>query len=173
VEPVTSRIPRPNGVMVSCPGEPSAGGWYSATAVAMRGVKPTNQADLFSCDVPVLPAIGRSSGSIHRSPEPLVTTRVMAKVASATTSASKTCSRVPAPWYATLPSVMYRASRTMNGADREPCAAKVANADAMSSGWTVSVPSTLAGLVPTSVVMPARWATAAVFSGPTSRFSCA
>jgi hypothetical protein len=59
----------------SAPFSPTA---LSATAVAICGVKPTNQADLLSVEVPVLPAIGRSSGLIHCLPDPSCTTWVMA-----------------------------------------------------------------------------------------------
>src|SRR6478735_2346174 len=83
---------------------PSSDCWLSDTSVTMFGVKPMNHADLLSVDVPVLPAMGRSSGLTQSSPEPDWTTCCMAYVVSAMTSGAKTClfaewcSNATAPW---------------------------------------------------------------------------
>src|SRR6478752_5737094 len=69
---------------------PSSPTCLSDTSVTMFGVNPTNQADLLSCDVPVLPAMGRSSGWIQSLPEPDWTTCCIANSVSAMTSAANT-----------------------------------------------------------------------------------
>src|SRR5690349_2844904 len=68
----------PGGTEIDTNPGPSAGVWWSETSVTTFGVKPMNQADLFSFVVPVLPAMGRSSGLTQSFAVPDCTTCCMA-----------------------------------------------------------------------------------------------
>ena len=113
-------------------------------------------------------------------PVPQHTTRWSIAVTRCAISGLITCSHSGSCWYrtrwafgASLGTFANSTRRTAHALQRLPSFASVANAAAMSIVGTSSTPSVIEGTGSRATVMPIRWATSTMCSGPTSSASCA